>query len=250
MDVVTSSLKEMTLTNQDPQKEMARLEEARLEKVLLDTALQNVENQMKELKKQIEVKKKEKEQKEKEKGEVRKDMLELRKELDEALSGEAPADAQIRHLNFQLDSIASALKSTPSPPNKDELQEKQIALKREVSIAKGKLAMYRSRIDGRPSTHALVRDDYGQLIAECKYLDTECKSMELEYKRMEQESVELCTKLQNLLKVHPSLTADSSRQPNTNGRSNVRVFHFYLVDVLVLVLFRYMNFYLGDIFPG
>ena len=233
MDVVTSSLKEMTLTNQDPQKEMARLEEARLEKVLLDTALQNVENQMKELKKEIEVKKKEKEEKEKKKEEKEMKLEEIPKELEEALLGEAPADTQIHHLNFQLEKIASALKSTPSPPDKDELQEKQMALEREVSVAKGKLAMYRSRIDAR----ALVRNAYDRLVAECKNLDTECKNSELEYKRMEQESVELHSKLQELLEAHPSLTAGSSKQPDTDGRSIVRVFHFYLVDVLVLVFF-------------
>ena len=211
----------MTLTNQDPQKEMAQLEEARLKKARLDIALQNVENQMKELKGEIEEKKKEKEQKEKKKEQKEMKLEEILKELDEALAGEAPADAQIRHLNSQLDKIASALKSTPSPPDKDQLQEKQRALEWDVSVVKGKLAMYRSRIDGHPSAQALVRDDYGQLVAECKYLVTECKSLKLEYKRMKQERDELHTKLQDLLETHPSLTADSSDQIRNNDKYDV-----------------------------
>ena len=235
---MTSNFKEMTLTDQDPQEEKAGLEEARLEKARLDTALQNVEKQMKELKKEIEEKKKEKEEKDKKKEQKEMKLEELQKELEEAFLGEAPADTRIRHLNSQLEKIASALKSTPSPLGEDELQEKQTALERDVSIVKGKLAMYRSRINGHPSAQALVRDAYCQLVAECKYLDTECKSMELEHKRMKQESVELCTTLQNLLKVHPSLIVDPKRRA-AKTKSIVRVFHLYLVCVGVGVLSTY-----------
>ena len=213
VDAFARSIEEMTL---DPQKEKVRLEEARLDKLRLDTEVKNKEKKMEELKKEIEEQKKEKQEKEKKKQEKEKKMEELATKVEEALASKAAVDEQIIRLKLEL---ARTEANSPASSSDGDKPQRQIGdIKADIRIKENENARYEFTI----ARYTRLDGEWTRLNQECLSVDRECNSLTQKHDRLDRECDKLRTKLGKLLEKHPFLSADSSKQPDTGAMSKVR----------------------------